>query len=63
MPMFANHGCPALQGYMRVGSEALTDQELLSVIVSEDDSYPALALLLSELLDCRQNLGPVSGAR
>ena len=62
MPMLANHGCSALQGYMRVGSAALTDQELISVVSSEIDNYPALALLLILLLNRKQILGSVSGA-
>ena len=55
--MLANHGCPALKGYMPVGSEALTGQEPLSVVSSEDDSYPAPAILLSVLLNRQEKCG------
>ena len=49
--MIANHGCPALKGYMPVGSGALIGQELLSVVSTEDESDSAPAILLSVLLN------------
>ena len=57
MPMLANHSCPVLKAYMPAGSEALIGQQLLSVVSTEDESYPAPAILLSVLLNCQEKSG------